>query len=102
MVSRGLTISASDWREPNSFWYWPSGMTTNSSSELPKKAPFLALTPTMRNGTPATLMNLSSGSSGPNSRSATCQPTSATGRLRCTSTGLIIRPRSASKVENSR
>ena len=33
-------------------------MTTNSSSELPKKAPFFALTPTMRKWTPATLIEL--------------------------------------------
>ena len=46
--SRGLTISCSDCREPNSFWNAPSGITTNSSSELPKTAPFFALTPTTR------------------------------------------------------
>ncbi len=37
--------------------------------------------------------------SAPNSRSAVCQPTTATGRALSTSVGLISRPRSASKLE---
>ena len=47
-ASRGFTISCSDCRAPNSFWNGPSGMTTNSSSDWPKTAPFFSLTPTTR------------------------------------------------------
>ncbi len=77
-ASRGLIIRASDRRAPNSFWYAPSGMTTNSSSELPKDAPFLALTPMTRKPTPAIRICLSMGSAPLKSRSATCQPISVT------------------------
>ena len=34
--SRGFTVSSRLRREPNSFWKAPSGITMNSSCELPK------------------------------------------------------------------
>ena len=60
------------------------------------------LTPITVNGTPATLIVLSSGSAAPNSRSAVPQPISVTRRFRLISVGVIIRPRSASNVAKSR
>ena len=91
----------SDWRAPNSLWKAPSGTTANSSSELPKIAPCFSLTPMTRKCTPRMRITLSIGSTSPKSLSATPQPRIATGRLRWTSSGLIMRPRSASKVEKS-
>ena len=55
------------------------------SCELPKMLPFLALTPTMRNWSPAIVTCLSIGLISPNISSATSQPSIATGWLRSTS-----------------
>ena len=95
---RGLTREIeSDRRDPNIIWNWPSGITANSSCDWPSTEPFFALTPTTRKCTPSIWMILSSGSTlVPNRRSAVCQPSTATGRERSTSIGLISRPRSAS------
>ena len=58
-------------------------MTANSSCDWPSSDPRFALTPTTRKWTPSIWMILSIGStSAPNSRSAVCQPMTATGRLR--------------------
>ena len=96
---RGLTSSCMPGREPNILRNVPSGMIANLSCDCPKIDPFFSLTPTTRKCTPPILMVLSSGSTGPNSLSATSQPRTVTGRLRSISVWLISRPRSASNVE---
>ncbi|MNC90781.1 hypothetical protein D3C83_69240 [compost metagenome] len=65
------------------------------SCDWPKAAPRFLLTPTTRNWMPEMRIVLSSGLVPPNRRSATSQPTMATGRLRSTSVAVIIRPCSA-------
>ena len=86
-------------REPNSLRKMPSGMIAKLSCELPNAEPFFSLTPTTRKCSVPILTILSSGSTGPNTLSATSHPSTATGRLASTSAGLISRPRSTSKVE---
>ena len=86
-------------REPNILRKVPYGMTAKLSCELPKADPFFLLTPTMRWCSGPIFTIFSSGSTGPNSLSATSHPITVTGLLASISAGLISRPRSTSKVE---
>ena len=81
-------------REPNSLRKTLSGMIAKLSCELPNAEPFFSLTPTTRKCSVPIFTILSSGSTGPNTLSATSHPSTATGRLASTSAGLISRPRS--------
>ena len=68
--SRGFTVSSRLRRDPNSFWNVPSGITMNSSCELPKSEPFSSLTPITRKWTPRIWMLRSIGVAPLKSRSA--------------------------------
>ena len=91
----GFTVISSERRDPNRRWNAPSGITTNSSCDIPKTEPFFSLTPSTVKCVPLTWMTLSTGLRPLNSLSAVSQPMSATLRPASTSVRLGSRPCSA-------